>query len=332
MHRLNSMKLSIVIPAYNEEQNIGLCLTELRKAVRDEHQIPYEIIVVNDNSSDDTERMVRDQMELDASVRIVNRTMLGGFGRAIRSGLEAVAGDVVVICMADLSDDPQDVVAYYRKINEGYDCVFGSRFIPGSRVEKYPVVKLFVNRIVNTCIRVLFWTRFNDLTNAFKAYRTSVIRDCGPFRSSHFNITLELSLSALIRNYNIAQIPISWYGRAWGASNLRIGEMGRRYLCTVLMFYFQRILIRDDVVAEQLAKQYHWRDQQDDIENRLSRLESVLAAVNEEFATPAGASTQTPVASRKRSLKNPHAVEPIVPPPREPAPTGHTIAAQLEAM
>ncbi|MDG2128806.1 MAG: glycosyltransferase family 2 protein [Fuerstiella sp.] len=306
------MKLSIVIPAYNEEQNIGLCLTELRQVVRDEHQIPYEIIVVNDNSSDGTERVVREHMEVDFGVRIVNRTTLGGFGRAIRSGLEAVAGDVVVICMADLSDDPQDVVAYYRKINEGYDCVFGSRFIPGSRVDKYPVVKLFVNRIVNTCIRVLFWTRFNDLTNAFKAYRTSVIRDCGPFRSSHFNITLELSLSALIRNYNIAQIPISWRGRTWGASNLRIREMGRRYLCTVLMFYFQRMLIRDDVVAEQLANQKHWRDHHDEIDDHLK---TVLAPVNEGFEMPAGTSLHKPV-----SKSDPQTVSPVTSSQELPSP------------
>ncbi|MCP4787778.1 MAG: glycosyltransferase family 2 protein [Fuerstiella sp.] len=311
------MKLSIVIPAYNEEQNIGLCLAELRKVVRDEHQIPYEIIVVNDNSSDGTEVVVRDQMKLDTDICIVNRTTLGGFGRAIRSGLEAVTGEVVVICMADLSDDPQDVVAYYRKINEGYDCVFGSRFIRGSKVEKYPVAKLFVNRIVNTCIRVLFRTRFNDLTNAFKAYRTKVLRDCGPFRSSHFNITLELSLSALIRNYNIAQIPISWCGRTWGASNLRIGEMGRRYLCTVLMFYFQRMLIRDDVVAEQLANQYHWQGHNDDIEDRLSRLESVLAAVHEEFAVPINKHQPTPVASPLPSNTDSQA---ITASPRQPTP------------
>ena len=313
------MKLSIVIPAYNEEQNIGLCLAELHRVVRDEHQIPYEIIVVNDNSSDGTEVVVRDQMKLDTNVRIVNRTTLGGFGRAIRSGLEAVAGDVVVICMADLSDDPQDVVAYYRKINEGYDCVFGSRFIRGSRIEKYPVVKLFVNRIVNTCIRVLFRTRFNDLTNAFKAYRTTVIRDCGPFRSSHFNITLELSLSALIRNYNIAQIPIRWYGRTWGSSNLRIGEMGRRYLCTVLMFYFQRMLIRDDVVAEQLANQYHWRDHHDNMEDRLSHLESVLTAVHKEFAVPINMPLQTAVASQLPKNENSQAVEPVATSPRQPS-------------
>ena len=279
------MKLSVVIPAHNEEQNIGRCLDELYRVVWDENRIPVEIIVVNDNSTDQTETVVRSCMDRFDCVRIVSRTPPGGFGRAVRSGLEAVTGDVVVICMADLSDDPADVVAYYRKITEGYDCVFGSRFIKGSRVENYPRVKLVVNRIVNTCIRLLFGTRFNDLTNAFKAYRTTALHDCGPFRASHFNITLELSLSALIRNYNIAQIPISWQGRTWGASSLRLREMGRRYLCTVLMFFFQRILIRDDVMAEKMASQFRRRSDDRRVETRLDQLEEALAAVNDELAS-----------------------------------------------
>lgn len=289
------MKLSIVIPAHNEERNIGPCIDELQQVVWDQHFIPLEIIVVNDNSTDDTEGVVRGRMERFDNVRIVNRTSPGGFGRAVRSGVEAVTGEVVVICMADLSDDPQDVVAYYRKIDEGYDCVFGSRFIRGSKVENYPIVKLVVNRIVNTCIRFVFGTKFNDLTNAFKAYRTTVLQDCGPFKASHFNITLELSLSALIRNYNIAQIPISWQGRTWGSSNLRLQEMGRRYLCTVLMFFFQRFLIRDDVMAEQLASQRRRREYDRRTESRLSQLENALAAVNEELEMQQLSSTERSV-------------------------------------
>ncbi len=278
------MKLSIVIPAYNEEQNIAHCLNELRRVIGNEQQIPYEIIVVNDNSTDATADVIRSQMQVDETIRIVTRTSPGGFGRAIRSGLEAVQGDVVVICMADLSDDPQDILAYYKKICEGYDCVFGSRFIKGSHVENYPKLKLVVNRIVNTCIRLLFRTRFNDLTNAFKAYRTSVIRECGPYRSSHFNITLELSLSAFIRNYNIAQIPINWYGRTWGSSKLKLTEMGRRYLCTVLMCFFQRMLIKDDLLAERLASSRNEQSDMNTIDKRLTRLEELLSEVDEELA------------------------------------------------
>ena len=90
----------------------------------------------------------------------------------------------------------------------------------------------------------------NDMTNAFKAYRAEVIEHCGPYRACHFNITLEMSLSALISGYRIKEVPISWEGRTWGSTNLRMREMGRRYLCTLLMLFFQRILMSDDVIAE----------------------------------------------------------------------------------
>lgn len=268
-----SEKLSIVIPAFNEEKNIGKCIGELQATIRNKHAIPYEIIVVNDNSTDGTEAAVKAEMAKDPAIKLVNRTPPGGFGRAIRSGMEVVQGDVVVVYMADLSDSPDDVVAYYRKIREGYDCVFGSRFIKGSEVHNYPTVKFLVNRIVNKCIQLMFWTRFNDLTNAFKAYRTAVIRDCGPYRACHFNLTLEMSLGALVREYHIAQIPIRWYGRTWGSSNLKLREMGRRYLSTLLMMFFQRHLIADDLLADRLASNIAYQYQLQDLELRISALE-----------------------------------------------------------
>ncbi len=268
-----SEKLSVVIPAYNEEKNIAKCINELQATLRDKHEIPYEIIVVNDNSADGTESVVRAEMARDESIRLVNRTPPSGFGRAVRSGMEVVKGDIVVVYMADLSDSPEDVVAYYHKIREGYDCVFGSRFLKGSEVQNYPTFKLVVNRIVNRCIQVMFWTRFNDLTNAFKAYRTAVIRDCGPYRACHFNLTLEMSLGALIRDYQVAQIPIRWYGRTWGSSNLKLAEMGRRYLSTLLMMFFQRHLIADDLLADRLASNVAYHYQVQDLEMRIQALE-----------------------------------------------------------
>jgi dolichol-phosphate mannosyltransferase len=247
------MKLSVVIPAHDEERSVGACLDGLAAALQ-RHGIPYEIVLVDDASGDGTGRVAQARAEADPAIRCLRRRAPAGFGRAIRAGLEAATGDVVVIFMADLSDDPEDVVAYYRKIEEGYDCVFGSRFIRGSAVEHYPVVKLAANRIVNRLIQVLFWTRFNDLTNAFKAYRASVIRECGPYCASHFNITIEMSLGALIRGYSITQIPIRWSGRTWGSSNLKLSEMGRRYLCVLLKTFFERVLVADDLLAERDAR------------------------------------------------------------------------------
>ncbi|EMI17873.1 glycosyl transferase family 2 [Rhodopirellula maiorica SM1] len=243
-------QLSIVIPAYNEQRNIGPCIDELMSFLVDRHRIDTELIVVNDNSQDGTEAEVLQRVKRWPTVRLIRRQAPGGFGRAIRSGLDFVRGSVVVIYMADRSDHPDDVLCYYSTIQQGYDCVFGSRFISGASVKQYPKVKLVVNRIVNKTIQWMFWTDMNDLTNAFKAYRKEVIDQCGPYRACHFNITLEMSLSALIGGYKIKQVPIKWEGRTWGSSNLRMREMGRRYLCTLLMLFFQRVLMSDDVRAE----------------------------------------------------------------------------------
>jgi len=242
--------LSVVIPAYNEEQNIAPTVTEICTRLK-AAAIPYEIVVVNDNSKDKTPDIVRALQKKDRGIKLVNRTPPGGFGRAVRSGLENFSGDIVTIVMADLSDDPQDIIRYYRLIaDEGYDAVYGSRFIKGAEVVEYPKVKLYVNRIVNKMLQLLFWTRHNDLTNAFKAYRADVVRSVLPLHGAHFNITIELSLSVLIRRYKIATCPIRWYGRKWGQSNLKLRAMGRRYLATLIKIWFERILILDDLMAE----------------------------------------------------------------------------------
>lgn len=268
--------LSVIVPAHNEEANIVQTLEVVREALTRE-TIDFEIIVVDDNSSDATSAVVAELCSDDDRVRLVRRSPPAGFGRAIRTGVDEVSGDCVVICMADLSDDPEDVVAYYRKLQEGYDCVFGSRFMPGGSTHRYPKLKLLVNRIVNRTIQVLFLTRHNDLTNAFKAYRTSVIRDCGPYRSSHFNITLEMSLSALIRRYHIAAIPIRWHGRDAGVTKMRMTEMGRRYLSTLLMMFFQRILVSDDLLAETIAHRSQADSELDDLRSMVGQLEEALA-------------------------------------------------------
>lgn len=249
----NKLLYSILIPAYNEAENLPRTLEPLAAALRGEG-IPFELLVVNDNSTDATPEVLQSLAPSCPELHVVTNTPPGGLGRAIRCGLKHFKGDVVAVVMADSSDSPEDVVACYRKIEEGYDCVFGSRFRKDSKVSQYPPVKLFFNRIVNFAMRVLFLTRFNDLTNAFKVYRRHAIESISPLHAAHFNITIEMSLSCLIRRFRIAEIPISWSGRTWGQSNLRLREMGRRYLCTLLMIWFERMLILDDLLLETRQK------------------------------------------------------------------------------
>ena len=237
--------LSVVIPAHNEEGHIEATVQGLADTLR-RAGITYEIVVVNDNSSDATERILATLSAADAAVRYVNNPAPNGFGLAVRRGLAEFRGEAVAIVMADGSDDPADLVAFYRKLESGYDCVFGSRFIRGGRVSDYPLVKLILNRLANLMIRSLFLLRYNDVTNAFKLYRRSTIAGIQPLLSHHFNLTVELPLKCIVRGYRYAVLPNSWKNRKAGVSKLRIKEMGSRYLFIILYCWLERILSRGD--------------------------------------------------------------------------------------
>jgi len=254
------MKLSVVIPARNEEGSIGATVRAITATLRRE-EIPYEIVIVDDASTDGTADEVGRLGEADADVRYLRSPYRNGFGFAVRAGLEAFTGDAVAIVMADGSDDPEDLVAYHRLLLAGYDCAFGSRFMSGARVTDYPRFKLVVNRIVNLGIRLLFGHGYNDTTNAFKAYRREVIANVQPLLSQHFNLTVEIPLKAVVRGHSYAVVPIRWRGRSAGTSKLRLEEMGGRYLFIVLMVFLEHHLSRGDYrrVDSPVARPGRWR-------------------------------------------------------------------------
>ncbi len=234
------------MPAHNEEESLQGAVESVLGRLTQEH-IACEIVCVNDSSTDNTLGVIKKLAAVYPQVKLVNRQAPAGFGRAIKDGLAQVAGDVVVFAMADLSDDPEDIVRYFRKIEEGYDCVFGSRFIRGSKIYDYPWFKLFLNRLANRFIQLLFLTRFNDITNAFKMYRMEVVRSCLPLVSLHFNVTVEIPLKALTRGFTAAQIPIKWYGRKSGVSKLKLKVLSRKYMFTVFYVWLESILLKDDI-------------------------------------------------------------------------------------
>ena len=239
------MRLSVVIPARNEAGNIGPFLDRLHHRLQRE-AIEYEIIVVDDGSTDGTVDEVRAHAGRDACVRVVTNTGRHGFGYAVRCGLDAYTGDAVAIMMGDGSDDEEDLVRYFYILRDKADCAFGSRFITGSRVENYPPLKLVINRLANLFIRILFGLHYNDVTNAFKAYHATVIQGCKPLLSPHFNLTVEIPLKAIVRGYSYEVIPISWRQRTRGVSNLRLKEMGSRYLWIVLYVWLEKLLTKKD--------------------------------------------------------------------------------------
>lgn len=237
---------SVVIPAHNEEGGIAATCEAIAARFAREGIADYEICVVNDNSRDRTEAILQDLSARLPAVRYVNNAPPNGFGFAIRKGLEAFAGECACVVMGDLSDSPDDILAYYREMKAGAECVFGSRFIKGSRVVDYPAHKLWLNRLANAFIQFLFRLDYNDVTNAFKCYRREVIAGIQPLLSAHFNMTVELPLKAIVRGYSYKVLPISWTNRTTGESKLKIKEMGSRYLFIVLYVWLERALSRGD--------------------------------------------------------------------------------------
>jgi dolichol-phosphate mannosyltransferase len=246
------MKLSVVMPARSEEESVGQTVEGVARAL-DAERIDYEIVVVDDHSTDRTAEIVEAIGAENPCVRCVRSAYEPGFGFAVRVGLDAYTGDAVAIMMADGSDHPEDLVGYHHELEEGWECVFGSRFIRGAKVSSYPRVKLVINRLANWFIRLIFRHHYNDTTNAFKAYRREVVDRIQPLLSNHFNLTVEMPLKAIVRGHTFRIVPISWTGRSAGRSKLGIREMGSRYLFIVLYVWLEHHLSRGDYLRRDPA-------------------------------------------------------------------------------
>lgn len=243
--------LSVVIPARNEVANLPTTIRSLRE-VLGTAGIHSEIIVVNDHSTDDS-MAVLSELQVEAEELVVlNNTGEGGFGRAIRLGLESFTAPAVAIFMADLSDDPADLVSFYREWKRsGVDAVFGTRWSRGGRVIDYPLPKRLLNRIFNGLVLLLFRTGYDDTTNAFKLYSREAIDGCQPLLSPHFNLTVELPLKCHTRGFSYVVVPNSWANRRHGISKLKIQEMGSRYLFILLYCWLEKMFVRSDYARQQ---------------------------------------------------------------------------------
>ncbi len=243
--------LSIVIPAKDEEGCIASTVEHLDLELN-LRNVPHEIIVVDDASDDQTWEILTKLHEKTPGIIPIKNQGPNGFGRAIIKGLDSINGDAVVIMMADESDDPRDVVHYWNLLNEGWDCVFGSRFMKGGGVIDYPFLKLTFNRMANFFIKHLFRIKLNDTTNAFKAYRKTVIDGCRPLISPHFNLTVEIPLKAIVRGFSWTVIPITWKNRKSGVAKLKMKEMGSRYFFICMYLWLEKYFSRGDYRRKQL--------------------------------------------------------------------------------
>ena len=236
---------SIIVPARDEEVSLPPMVEHLHLEFT-LNQVPHEIVVVDDGSTDQTWAVLQRLQTNIPVLRPIQNTGEHGFGRAVILGLRRMQGDAAAIMMADESDDARDAVRYWKLLNDGWDCVFGSRFVKGGGVIDYPRVKLFINRLANLFIRLLFRIPLNDTTNAFKAYRRTVLHGCEPLIAPHFNLTVEIPLKAIVRGYSWTVVPITWRNRRSGEARLKIKEMGSRYFFICMYVWLEKYFSRGD--------------------------------------------------------------------------------------
>jgi dolichol-phosphate mannosyltransferase len=245
VHKIPLRLLSVIIPAHDEEGYIASTVEHLHLELRLQN-VPHEIVVVDDASSDATWQKLLNLRKHIPTLKPIQNQGPHGFGRAVEKGFASMTGDAAVVMSADESDDCRDVVRYWELLNLGWDAVFGSRFIKGGGVIDYPWFKLWLNRLSNLFIRLMFGIKLNDTTNAFKAYRATVIQGCFPLLSPHFNLTVELPLKTIVRGYSWTVMPITWRNRRVGNSKLSIKEMGGRYLFICLYVWLEKYFSRGD--------------------------------------------------------------------------------------
>lgn len=227
-------KISIVIPTYNEGKLIEETVRGIQNTLSKERD-NFEIIIIDD-STDETYDIINKLNRKD-EVRAIHRGKIEKgrveVGLALREGFRISKGKVVIPMMADLSEDPKDIKKMVKKIEEGYDVVFGSRFIRGGSVENYPLIKYIANRTYNYLVRLMFLLPYTDITNAFKAYKKEVL-DSIELRSIGFPILIELPLKVCLKGYKIAEVPVSWRSRKSGRSKFNLFKTGLDYIKTAL--------------------------------------------------------------------------------------------------
>ena len=237
------MSLSIVIPCKNEEEVISDTISLISERLILE-KIEFEILVINDFSTDHTSLKISEISENNNNVKLLNNKR-SGLGGAISIGIESAKNKYLSIVMADLSDDINDLIKYYKLINNSnLDAIFGTRFNKNSKIIDYPKIKYLLNRTFNFFVKILFLSNYNDFTNAFKIYKVDTLKNLMPIVSENFNIFLELPLKIISRGYDYKIMPINWFNRKKGKSKFKINELTSKYIFTLIYCFLEKNLLR----------------------------------------------------------------------------------------
>ena len=225
-----TMDLTIVIPARDEEENILHTLS----LITDRVKTPHRIIVVNDHSKDKTAQIVREFARSHPHVELVDNASPPGFASAVKTGFRAAPQGAIVTVMADHCDEPETIDAMFLKIQEGFDVVCASRYMPGGRKIGGRFLQSFFSRLVGMSLRILARIPTHDVSNAFKMYTKEVL-DSVKIQEKGFAMSMEITVKAYFQGFRITEVPTTWKDRTAGKSHFRIVRVGSHYLRLYLL-------------------------------------------------------------------------------------------------
>lgn len=219
------MKLSIVVPAHNEEDNIGNLIDKVQSSLR----INFELLVVDDHSSDNTARIVFNKSKIFNNMRLIKNDSDPGFANTLRLGFANASGELILPLMADLCDDLDTVNLMYDEINKGYDVVCGSRYIKGGARIGGSKLKGLLSSLAGWSAYYLLGISTHDIANAFKMYKKKVV-DSFSINAKGFEISMELPLKAYYAGFKITEVPTKWLERKKGKSSFKMFNLIPSYL------------------------------------------------------------------------------------------------------
>ena len=213
-------QISVIIPTWNEGENIETTLRKVSSQL-EQDKLSYEILVMDDDSKDGTQEIVQKLSNLNLAIKLIKHPPPRSFGYSVRDGIQLAKGELSVILMADLSDDPKFIKEMWSKYKEGYDVIVGSRFLKGSKNYNYPFLKMLCNRMFNIAITVGLFTGIRDTSNNFKAFSTYKAKQIS-LTSKGFEVAAELMLKMLIKKNRICEIPVTWTDRTAGKAKFKL--------------------------------------------------------------------------------------------------------------
>jgi glycosyltransferase involved in cell wall biosynthesis len=218
--------INILIPVYNEGDNIRSTLVE----IEDKITTPHRIFIIYDFDEDDTLPVVMEWMDSHPGISLIRNRYGRGVLNAIKTGIEAVDEGVILVTMADLSDNLFKVDEMFEMINGGYDIVCGSRYMKGGEQRGGPWLKKFLSRAAGVSLHFLTGLPTRDVTNSFKMYTKKVLNDIEIESSGGFEIGMEVVIKAFQKGYKITEVPSIWRDRENGKTKFRLWKWLPKYL------------------------------------------------------------------------------------------------------